>query len=179
MIYDIIVFLCETCIILIMYLCFNSDTITTSASISSLTGTSQALSIKAEDSCGKFSSSTLTIVIRNQVRPWRPGEGDWSMLVKPWPPFEGEGAVKRGKSFKKNWFNIQIPVITSLPTTYEIDETHTSSSLIHSLGVTDGEPISCTVTSTSPAGGPFTAKEITSGSGSRYLVNRSQNLLSP
>jgi hypothetical protein len=42
-------------------------TVQTSASISSLTGSTQALSIRAEDSCGKSTTSTLSIVIKNQV----------------------------------------------------------------------------------------------------------------
>lgn len=106
------------------YFTLSTAELQTSASISSLTGTTQSLSVKVEDSCGKSTTSTLTIIVRNQI-----------------------------------------PVIISLPTTYEIQETHTSSSLIHTLGVTDGEAVTCTISSTSPAGGPFTATEITTGSG--------------
>lgn len=51
-------------------------TVQTSASISSLTGSTQALSIKAEDSCGKSTTSTLSIVIKNQVSNVR-----WNVTV--------------------------------------------------------------------------------------------------
>lgn len=48
------------------YFTLSTAELQTSASISSLTGTTQSLSVKVEDSCGKSTTSTLTIIVRNQ-----------------------------------------------------------------------------------------------------------------
>lgn len=82
--------------------------------------------------------------------------------------FSLQNSTKTRKTYNDVSDSFQQCIITTLPSSAEIDETETSETLLHSMTVTDGEPISCSIQSVKPDTNVFQVKETAPGSSGEW-----------